>query len=158
MVYNTPVMKVLAKNRRAFHDYDITDRFEAGIALTGAEVKAAKSGLASIKEAYVKYIDGSMWLWNASIQRYQHAEYLDSYDPNRNRRLLLHKREIKKIARLLDQSRLTAVPLKLFEVRGLIKVEIGVGKGLRKYDKQKRLKKRDEQRSLQEERKRLGIV
>jgi len=151
-------MKIFAKNKAAFYNYEILHKYEAGVVLTGAEVKAVKSGLVSLKEGYVKYIDGELVLWNVAIEKYKHATYPDSYDVRRSRKLLLHKREIRKIANLLDQHRLTAVPLKIFEVRNLIKVEIGVGKGRRKYDKRKRLKEREAQRSLQEERKRLHAI
>ncbi len=153
-----PSMKIYAKNKRAFFDYDIIDKYEAGIVLTGPEVKAVKAGMASLKEGFIKYIDGELWLWNASIQRYRHASYPDSYDPSRSRKLLVHKRELRDIARKLEQARLTAIPLKLFEVRNLIKLEFAVGKGRKKHDKQRRIKEREEVRRLHEEKKRLGIV
>jgi len=148
--------KLITKNKRAFYDYEITDRYEAGIKLTGAEVKSVKSGGISINEAYVKHIDGSLFLWNATIQKYKHA-YDPDYDDGRTRRLLLKKKEIFVLTRKLESHRLTIIPLRVYLTHGLVKIEIGLAKGRKVHDKQRRMKKRDLERELHREKRKFMV-
>lgn len=139
-------MKILAKNKRANFDYEIKDKLVAGIALLGAEVKSLRAGHASLAGSYVSIQDGQAYLLNAHISPYQPAGLKD-YDPLRTRKLLLHKSEI---MRLLGQKKtgLVAVPIAIVLDQNLIKVEIGVGKGKKKYDKRATIKKRETEREI----------
>jgi SsrA-binding protein len=148
--------KQITKNKRAFYDYEITDRFEAGIKLTGAEVKSVKDGGISINEAYIKPIDGSLFLWNSTIDRYKHA-YDPDYDVGRMRQLLLKKREIALLTQKLESHRLTIIPLRVYLTRGYVKLEIGLAKGRKTHDKQRRVKKRDQERELHREKRKFMV-
>jgi len=148
--------KLITKNKKAFYDYEITDRYEAGIKLTGAEVKSVKNGGISINESYVKNIDGSLFLWNATIQKYKHA-YDPNYDDGRTRQLLLKKKEIFLLTRKLESHRLTIIPLRVYLTRGLVKLEIGLAKGRKTHDKQRRIKKRDQERELHREKRKFMV-
>jgi SsrA-binding protein len=135
------------KNKKAFFNYTITDSFEAGIVLTGAEVKSIKSGRVDLTNAYVKIIGGELWLVGANIPRYKHDGSQD-YDPQRTRKLLVKKKELIDIENTLRQKKLTLVPLSVYTTRGKVKIEVGYGKGRKRYEKKAREKQKDLDREL----------
>lgn len=139
----------IVQNRRARHDYEILAKFEAGIALTGSEVKSAREHKVQLQGAYARIKDGEVWLVGAHIAPYANAGYAP-HDPTRDRKLLLHKKEIRRIAQMVEQRGLTLIPLAMYFKRGKVKVELGVGRGLKRYDKREMVKKRDQQRALEE--------
>ena len=139
---------VVATNRKAFHEYHILEKFEAGLNLKGSEVKSIREGKVSLKQAYVFIRKGEAWLKGAYIAVYSHTGF-EGHDTVRTRKLLLHKREIKKIDATLAEKGLTAVPLKLYFKGGLIKIEFGLAKGKKLYDKRDTKKKRDVERDIQ---------
>jgi SsrA-binding protein len=141
-------MKV--NNRKAKFDYNILENFEAGIQLTGSEVKSIKSGRMKLEGGFVRIMDEEVFLVNATIAPYQFAQQKD-YDPNRTRKLLLHKREIISIVSKMKRKNLTLIPLSCYTKRGLIKVQIGLAKGKRKYEKKKIKKERDIEREVERE-------
>ena len=141
-------MPVLAENRHALFDYEILEKWEAGLVLTGQEVKAARGGLINLKGAYVTVQQGVPWLINAHISPYKKATGLKDYEPTRSRRLLLRQKEITALLGLIKQKGLTVVPLKVYTKHNLIKIEIGLGRGRKKYNKRELLKKRDIEREL----------
>ncbi|GIW12752.1 MAG: SsrA-binding protein [Tepidiforma sp.] len=145
----------IAQNRRARHDYEILARFEAGIVLTGSEVKSVRAHKVQLQGAYARIKDGEVWLVGAHIAPYANAGYT-SHDPTRDRKLLLHKKEIRRIAQMVEQRGLTLIPLSMYFKRGRAKVELGVGRGLKRYDKREMVKQRDQQRALAEAMKRRG--
>ena len=126
--------KVLAANRAAFHNYHISDKYEAGIALTGTEVKSAMDGRVQLKEAYVAVRAGEAWLFNAHISPYSHGNR-ENHEPMRTRKLLLHKREIEKLDEVSVKQGMTLVPTQVYLKNGRIKVEVGVARGKKLYDK-----------------------
>jgi|TARA_B110000495_G_scaffold76821_1_gene65927 SsrA-binding protein len=143
--------KIAATNRKAFHEYHILDTYEAGIELFGSEVKSLREGNANIKEAYVTIRSGQAWLIGVHINPYSHVGY-ESPEPVRKRKLLLNKREIEKIKIALEQKGLTAVPLKIyFNKNGWAKLEIGLAKGKKTFDKKDAIKERDIKRDAQRE-------
>ena len=144
----TMEIKTVATNRKAYHEYHILETFEAGIELLGSEVKSLREGKASLKEGYVLVKDGQAWMVGAHINAYSHTGHT-GHKPTRDRRLLLHKREILKINKKLTEKGLTAVPLKLYFKRGWLKVEIALAKGKKLYDKRETKKKRDVERDIQ---------
>ncbi len=142
---------IVTTNRKAYHDYHILEKFDAGLELTGSEVKSLREGRANLKEAYVAIRNTQAWLISAHINPYSHTGY-SGHEPLRDRRLLLNKREILKIKQSLDQKGLTAIPLKLyFNTKGWAKLEIGVAKGKKIYDKKVALKERDIKREMNRE-------
>lgn len=136
-------MARLATNKRARYDYDILETFEAGLVLTGHEVKSAKTGHAKLQGAFVNIRNNEAWLKNAFIAPYTHASGLDTYDPYQNRKLLLHRRELKKLAQKKDAERLTIVPISLYTKAGKIKVELGLARGKKQYEKRAAIKARE---------------
>lgn len=126
--------KVLAANRAAFHEYHISDRYEAGIALKGTEVKSVMGGRIQLKEAYVGIRDDEAWLFNAHISPYAHGNR-ENHEPMRTRKLLLHRREISQLNQASVKQGMTLVPTKVYLKNGRIKVEVGVAKGKKLYDK-----------------------
>jgi len=134
--------KVVADNRRARFNYEIGEVFEAGIVLTGSEVKSLRAGKAMIAESYADARDGEIWLINSTIPEYQQAGRFN-HAPKRARKLLLHQRQISRLAGAVDREGMTVVPLKLyFNERGRAKVEIALAKGKKLHDKRETLKKR----------------
>jgi SsrA-binding protein len=134
--------KVVAENRKARFNYEIGETYEAGIALTGSEVKSLRSGKATIAESYADARDGELWLVNSNIPEYGQAGRFN-HAPKRVRKLLLHQREINKLAGAVEREGMTVVPLKLyFNERGRAKVEIALGRGKKLYDKRETLKRR----------------
>lgn len=134
----------VAENRRARFEYSLEDKFEAGIMLTGSEVKSLRTGQCSINEAYVGPQRGEIWLFNANIAEYKQAHADRQHEPKRRRKLLLSKREMNKILGATQREGYTVVPLRLFfNGRGLAKLEIALGKGKKLHDKRESTKKRD---------------
>lgn len=140
--------KVIADNRKAFHDYFIEDRFEAGIVLTGTEVKSIRAGKMNLKDSYVQIKDGEMWLVGVHISPYEQGNRFNP-DPLRNRKLLMHKREIIRLYSVIKQEGLTLVPTQCYFRDGKVKVEIGLARGKKNYDKRDALASRDAQRDIQ---------
>lgn len=145
-MYNQEIMKIVATNRRARFDYDITDTYVTGVVLNGPEVKSAKAGQINLKGSYVMLRHGEAYLTNAHIAPYQHAE-TDEAEASRDRKLLLHKKEITKLAAHKQNGR-TIVPLAAGIERGLVKIKIGVGRGRRKYDKREHIRRREARREI----------
>lgn len=139
----------ITRNRRASYDYEIIKRYEAGLALTGTEIKSLRAGKASIAEAYVRPLQGELWLIGANISRYE-AAGRDSHDPARDRKLLVHRREIREVAAAVEERGLTLVPIHLFLRRGLAKLEFGLGRGRRQYDKRQAIARREAERKMRE--------
>ncbi|HZJ45551.1 MAG TPA: SsrA-binding protein SmpB [Pyrinomonadaceae bacterium] len=137
--------KVLAANRAAFHNYHISDKYEAGVALTGTEVKSAMDGRVQLKEAYVGVKDGEAWLFNAHISPYSHGNR-ENHEPLRTRKLLLHKREISRLDEASARQGMTLVPTRLYLKNGRIKVEVGLARGKKLYDKRETEMKRTVER------------
>jgi SsrA-binding protein len=126
--------KPLASNRSAFHNYHISDKYEAGIALTGTEVKSVMGGRVQLKESYVAVRDGEVWLFNAHISPYSHGNR-ENHDPLRTRKLLLHRREIVRLEEASVKQGMTLVPTRVYLKNGRIKLEVGVARGKKMYDK-----------------------
>jgi len=142
-------MTQFAYNKKAKFDYETLDTFEAGLVLSGQEVKAIRAGQASLNGAYVTISrDGQLYLLNASIAPYKMAGPLPDYDPNRSRKVLLHKKEINFLRGKLEQSGLTLVPISLYNKHNKIKLEITLAKGKKKVDKRRTIKERDEKRQI----------
>lgn len=137
-------------NRRAFYDYEIQDRFEAGINLTGPEVKAVRLGHADLTGSFVRISGSEAYLINAKIFPYQYMRP-EGYDERRSRKLLLHKREIIALKSKIEGANLTIVPLSLYTTHHLIKLELALGKGKKTYQKREALKRRDIQREIETE-------
>jgi len=138
----------LAKNKMAYYDYEILDTMEAALVLSGQEVKSAKQGQISLKGTHLGFHDDRPGILNLTISKYKPAGPLPDYDPNRWRELLLHKRQIAYLKGKLTQKGLTIVPLRVYTKGRLIKVEIGVAKGKKKYDKREVLKQRDQAKEI----------
>lgn len=141
-------MPTLAENKRAKFEYQILDTFEAGLMLLGHEVKSARLGRMSLLGAYVTIARGALWLIGAHIQRYPQAGPLPDYDPDRTRKLLLHKREIAKIAGKLEQKGLTLVPLSAYTKGSKIKLSFGLARGKKLYEKKETIKRRESDREI----------
>ena len=137
-------IKILSDNRSAGHNYHLLDRFEAGLVLTGTEVKAAKTGKIQLKESYAEVTEGEAWLMNAHISEYSHGNLMN-HVPGRKRKLLLHRAEIDKLRAETREKGLTLVPTKLYLKAGRIKVEIAVGKGKKFHDKRESIKAKEMQ-------------
>lgn len=137
-------------NKKAFFDYQITDRLEAGINLLGAEVKAIRLGHADLSGSFVKLIGSEAYLLNAKIFPYKYAAP-EGYDENRTRKLLLHKKEIISLKGKTDGANLAIVPISLYLKNGYVKVELGLGKGKKKYEKKESIKAKDIKRDIEQE-------
>ena len=140
-------VKVVATNRKAFHEYFISDTFEAGIALLGTEIKSVRAGRVSLQDGYVSFEQGEAWLLNIHIAQYDPASR-QNHDPKRRRKLLLHRREIDRLAAKVQEKGFTVIPTRLYLKDGRAKVEIGLAKGKRLYDKRETIAKRDSQRQI----------
>tara|TARA_Y100001968_G_scaffold234165_1_gene217202 strand:+ start:243 stop:692 length:450 start_codon:yes stop_codon:yes gene_type:complete len=138
----------IAKNRKAFHEYTINETYEAGIQLKGSEVKSIREGKASLKQSYIVIRRKEAWLKGCHIASYSHTGF-EGHDTIRNRKLLLHKYEISRIESKLAEKGLTAIPTKLYFKGGIIKLEFGLAKGKKLYDKRATKKKRDVERDIQ---------
>lgn len=140
-------VKVVAINRRARFDYSVEESFEAGIVLLGSEVKSIKDGRMSFPDAFAEVRDGEIWLRNFSISQYAYSS-IDNHDPERLKKLLLKAREIKRIDRRVREKGFTLVPLAVYLKKGLIKLELGLCKGRKLYDKRESIKTRELDREL----------
>ena len=139
--------KIIAKNRKAFFSYEILDRFEAGIALLGPEVKSLRAGRLSLGDAYAQIRKGEVYLHNAHISPYEQAGR-ENPDPRRPRKLLLHRREIAKLVGKTSEQGFTLVPLSMYFKNGRAKVELGLARGKKQYDKRETIKKREQDREM----------
>jgi len=142
-------IKIVAKNKKSFFDYEITDTFESGIVLTGGEVKSIKAGHISINESYAVIKEEEIWLLNAYVSPYPFTT--EKEDPTRSRKLLLKKAEVSMLIGKIQQKGLTLVPTKIYLKRGLVKVELGLGKGKKKFEKKQKIKERDIDREAERE-------
>lgn len=140
-------MKILAQNKKARHDYDIIEQFEAGIELKGTEVKSCKAGKVNLRDAYVRIKDGEAFLLNAHISEYEQGNILN-HEPTRTRKLLLHKSEINKLIGKSQEKGLTIIPLKIYLKRNLVKVEIALAKGRKSHDKRSAIREKDLKREI----------
>jgi SsrA-binding protein len=143
-----PATKLITANRKARHDYLIEETFEAGLALTGTEVKACRAGKANLSDAYAVVRDGEAWLLQCHISPYSHGNR-ENHDPMRPRKLLLHRGEIQKLADAVAREGRTLVPLKLYFKQGLAKAEVAIARGKKAYDKRESDAKRDADRQMQ---------
>jgi SsrA-binding protein len=142
--------KMVAQNKKARHDYHVEDTFEAGLVLTGTEVKSLRAGRASLLDAYADITDGEAWLHNAHIPEYLQGTW-NNHAPRRKRKLLLHRGEIEKMARRVNERGLTIVPLALYFKDGRAKVEIALARGKKTYDKRQAIARRDVEREATRE-------
>lgn len=140
-------IKTVATNRKAYHNYYIEDSLEAGIVLTGTEIKSIRSGRVSLGDAYVRPEAGELWLMNAHIARYEAGSYL-SHEPTRPRKLLLHRKEIEILTSKVVGKGLTLVPLRLYIKGNIAKVEIALAKGKKLYDKRESIARREADREM----------
>jgi SsrA-binding protein len=141
-------VKFIAQNRKARHDYSIEDTVEAGIALIGTEVKSLRMGRASLNDSYADVVDGEVFLRNAHIDQYEPAAR-QNHDPTRPRRLLLHKREIRKLAAKVAERGYTLVPLSLYFREGKVKVNLALARGKKSYDKRDAIREKDLRRDME---------
>jgi SsrA-binding protein len=140
----------LAYNKKARFNYEIVERLECGISLVGTEVKSIKLGKFSFTDAYAQIKENELWLIGFHISTYPFGN-LFNHDPDRNRKLLVHKQEIKKLKRKVDEKGFTLVPTRFYLKRGRIKVELGIGRGKKTYDKRQDIKQRDQKRDAERE-------
>ncbi len=144
---STTAVRTVATNRKARHDYHIDDTFEAGIALTGTEIKSIRAGRVSLRDSYATVKEGELWLLNTHIAPYQHGTYAN-HEPRRPRKLLMHRREINRITGKLQEKGFTLVPLRLYLKNNLAKVELGLARGKKQYDKRAALRQRETRREI----------
>lgn len=141
-------IKVIAENRKARHDYFVEERYEAGIILTGTEIKSIRAGRVNLKDSYAEVINGQIWLNQAHISPYEQGNRFN-HDPLRKRKLLLHRSEIAKMSGKVQQQGMTLIPLRIYLKRGLAKIELGLCKGKKNYDKRDDLAERDAKRQME---------
>lgn len=138
---------VLAQNKKAYHDYEILEKFEAGIVLVGSEVKSVKAGKVSLKESYARFYDNELWVVGMHIAEFIEANIFN-HETTRKRKLLLHKKEMKKLSVKLQNTGLTLIPLRVYRKMHLIKIEIGLCKGRREFEKRDAIKEREGKREM----------
>lgn len=143
-------IKIIAQNRKARHDYEILDAYEAGIALQGTEVKALREGRANLKDSYARVEGGEVFLYKAHISEYTQGNRFN-HDPERRRKLLLHKYEINRLRGRVEERGLTLIPLKLYFKKGRAKIEIGIARGKKHFDKRRDIAERDARREMERE-------
>lgn len=148
--------KLIANNKKTYHDYFVEESYECGIELVGTEVKSLRMGQCSIKEAFCQVRDGQVFVYGMHINPYEKGNIFNR-DPLRDRKLLLHRTEIQKIAGVLQQQGYTLVPLRVYFKNSRVKVEIGLCRGKKNYDKREALKKKEQRRALEREFKRANI-
>jgi len=142
--------KLIAQNKKAYHDYFIEDTYQAGISLAGTEVKSLRAGKCSLKESFIRIENGEALIYNMHISPYEQGNIFNK-EPLRTRRLLLHKSEINKLAAQVAQAGYTVMPLKVYFHHGLVKVDIGLAKGKKLYDKRDTIAKNDQRREAEKE-------
>ncbi|KRM88802.1 SsrA-binding protein SmpB [Liquorilactobacillus vini] len=145
---NQPLNRPLAQNKKANHDYNILTTFEAGMVLTGTEIKSVRARRVNLKDGFAQIRNGEVWLMNVHISPYDQGNQFN-HDPLRNRKLLLHKKEILRLGNQLNDKGVTLIPLKIYLKHGFAKVLLGVAKGKHEYDKRETIKRRDQQRQIQ---------
>lgn len=146
----TEGVKIIATNRRAFHDYFVDEQIEAGIALTGTEIKSVREGRVNLRDAYADISGGEAWLRSAHIAPYEQGNRYN-HEPTRPRKLLLHKSEIDALGGKVSRSGYTLIPLQMYLKGGRAKVELGLARGKRSYDKRESISRRDAQREIERE-------
>lgn len=152
MTAKTPAgQKTVVSNRRALHDYEILERFESGIALTGSEVKSLRGGRGSLSEAFARVRNGEIWIEGFHIPPYEQAMDKAKLDPVRTRKLLLHRREIDRLIGSTAEKGLALVPLRVYFVHGIAKVELGLGRGRRQFEKRQVIAEREHKREMARE-------
>jgi SsrA-binding protein len=139
--------RTITVNRKAYHDYLITDTYEAGVVLQGSEIKSIRAGHVNLKDAYARVENGEAWLFNCHIAAYTAASY-NSHEPERARKLLLHRKEVDEIDAIVKQKSLTIVPLRMYIKGGRAKIALGVARGKKQYDKREAIAQRDQDREL----------
>lgn len=144
------VSKLIAQNKKAYHDYFIEETYQAGISLTGTEVKSLRLGKCSLKESFIKIENGSAFIYNMHISPYEQGNIFNK-EPLRTRRLLLHKHEINKISGAVTATGYTIVPLRVYFFHGLVKMDIGIAKGKKLYDKRQSIAKNDQRREAEKD-------
>lgn len=147
-------IKNIVTNRKARHNYEIISTIEAGLVLTGSEIKSLRAGHASLVDCYARIIRNELWVIGMHIAAYKEATY-QNHEPLRERKLLVHRAEIKKLSRQIDEKGMTLVPLRLYLKNNIAKLEIGVARGKRQYDKKKTIAARDAKRDLDREQKKF---
>ncbi|MFB9760630.1 MULTISPECIES: SsrA-binding protein SmpB [Bacillaceae] len=140
--------KVIAQNKKAFHDYFIEDTYDAGIVLQGTEIKSIRAGKVNLKDAYARIQNGEIWVFGMHISPYEQGNRYN-HDPLRTRKLLLHRREIEKLIGYTKETGNTIVPLKLYLQNGFAKIQLGLAKGKKNYDKREDLKKKEAKREIE---------
>jgi SsrA-binding protein len=140
-------VKVVATNRKARHDYLIEDTFEAGMVLTGSEIKSVRAGQVNLREGYATIRNGEVWLLNAHIAPYHQASH-ENHEPRRERKLLMHRREINRLVGKLQEKGLTLVPLQIYLKNSRAKIELGVARGKKLHDKRDSMRERDDRRQM----------
>lgn len=140
--------KVIAQNKKAFHDYFIEDTYDAGIVLQGTEIKSIRAGKINLKDAYARIQNGEIWVFGMHISPYEQGNRYN-HDPLRTRKLLLHRREIEKLIGYTKETGNTIVPLKLYLQNGFAKIQLGLAKGKKNYDKREDLKKKEAKREIE---------
>lgn len=143
-------MTDIATNRNALRDFHISEKYEAGIELKGTEVKSIRQGKLNFADSFARVDKGQMWLYNCDIQPYEQASH-EWHVPRRTRRLLLHKKEIRKLQSMVDQKGVTLVPVRFYWKNGKVKVQLGVGRGKNQRDRREDLKKRVQNREIERE-------
>jgi SsrA-binding protein len=143
-----PHIKIVCQNKKARHDYHIIEVIEAGMVLLGTEVKSLREGRANLKDSYARIRDGELYLVQAHITPYSHASY-DNHDPERVRKLLVHKRELKRLTGKTQEKGLTLVPLKIYFKDGKAKIELALASGKKSYDKRETLKRQTQKREME---------
>ncbi len=141
-------IKVLASNRKAYHDYHIDETYETGIALTGTEIKSVRAGSVNLRDAYAQVRNGELWMMNVHIAPYEPASR-QNVDPYRDRKLLMHRKEILRLFGKVQEKGYTLVPLKVYLKKNRAKVEIGLARGKKQYDKREAISKRDAAREME---------
>ncbi|MCU1346008.1 MAG: smpB [Acidimicrobiia bacterium] len=140
--------KSIASNRRARHDFDITDSLECGIALQGSEVKSLREAKVQIADSFARIENGEAWVYGIHISPYSHAFGVGAHDPDRARKLLMHKSEVEKLGSRVALERVSLVPLRLYFVDGRAKLELGIGKGRKQEDRRQAMKERDAKKEM----------
>jgi SsrA-binding protein len=141
-------IKIVSENRKAFHDYFIDDRIEAGIILTGTEIKSIRNGKVNLKDSYARINNGEIWVYQMHISAYEQGNRYN-HDPLRPRKLLLHRSEINKLVGKIQLQGLTLLPIKIYLKNGMAKVELAVGQGKKNYDKRQVLAEREGKRDIE---------
>jgi SsrA-binding protein len=141
--------KTIASNRKAFHEFTIHDTFEAGLVLTGTEVKSLRSNGCSLVDGFVRVRNAEAWLVNVHIPPYDQGTFFSQHEPRRDRKLLLHARELQRLAGKLQEKGLTLLPLRMYFRRNRVKVEVGLARGKKLYDKREAIKAREVRRELE---------